>query len=60
GFGRMSAWVTPDELARLMGEVDRRCDEMVDDAIRGGWFEGVDAHRADVGAGQHGSSRGGL
>jgi hypothetical protein len=44
----MSAWITPDELARLMGEVDRRCDEMVDDAIRGGWFEGVDAHRADA------------
>jgi hypothetical protein len=44
----MSARLTPDELARLMGEVDRRCDEMVVDAIRGGWFESVEAHRADA------------
>jgi hypothetical protein len=48
GVGRMSAWLTPDELARLMGEVDRRCDEVVVDAIRGGWFESVEAHRADA------------
>jgi hypothetical protein len=41
GFGRMSVWVTPDELARLIGTVDERCDEMVIDAIRGGWFESV-------------------
>ena len=48
GVGRMSAHLTPDELARLMSEVDRRCDEMVVDAIRGRWFEGRDAHRADA------------
>jgi hypothetical protein len=48
GVGRLSARLTPDELARLLCEVDRRCDEMVDDAIRGGWFEGRDAHRADA------------
>jgi hypothetical protein len=48
GVGRMSAWLTPDELARVMGEIDRRCDEMVVDAIRGGWFESVEAHRADA------------
>jgi hypothetical protein len=48
GHGRVSATMTPDELARLMGEVDRRCDEIVEDAIRGGWFESRDAHRADA------------
>src|SRR2546423_563143 len=34
GVGRLSATMTPDELARLMGEVDRRCDEMAVDARR--------------------------
>lgn len=48
GVGHMSARLTPDELARLMNEVDRRCDEVVVDAIRGRWFEGRDAHRADA------------
>jgi len=48
GLGHLSATMTPDELARVMGEVDRRCDEMVVDAIRGGWFEGRDAHRVDA------------
>jgi hypothetical protein len=48
GVGHVSARLTPDELARLMNEVDRRCDEMVVDAIRGSWFEGRDAHRADA------------
>ena len=40
--------MTPGELARFMGEVDRRCDEIVEDAIRGGCFESRDAHRADA------------
>ena len=48
GVGHLSARLTPDELARLINEVDRRCDDMVDDAIRGGWFEGREAHRADA------------
>lgn len=48
GVGWLSARLTPDELARLVGEMDRRCDEMVTDAIRGGWFDGRDAHRADA------------
>ena len=48
GVGHMSARLTPDDLARLMNEVDRRTDEMVVDAIRGSWFEGRDAHRADA------------
>jgi Domain of unknown function (DUF222) len=48
GVGRLNAWLTPDELGRLMGDVDRRCDEMVVDAIRGGWFESREAHRADA------------
>jgi hypothetical protein len=48
GVGHLSARLTPDELARLMTEVDRRCDDMVEDAIRGRWFEGREAHRADA------------
>ena len=48
GVGHVSARLTPDELARLVAEVDRRRDEMVVDAIRGGWFEGLEAHRADA------------
>jgi uncharacterized protein YbjQ (UPF0145 family) len=48
GVARMSQRTTPDELGRLMAEVDRRCNEIVDDAIRGGWFEGIEAHRADA------------
>jgi hypothetical protein len=48
GVGHLSARLTADELARLMTEVDRRCDEMVVEAIRGRWFEGREAHRADA------------
>src|SRR5438270_1035126 len=48
GVGRLSATMTPDALARFLGEVDRRCNDIVDDAIRGGWFESRDAHRADA------------
>jgi hypothetical protein len=48
GFGRLSVWATPDELARFDAEVGRRCDEIVEDALRGGWFESVEAHRLDA------------
>jgi len=48
GVGRLSARLTPDELARLVTEIHRRSDEMVVDAIRGGWFENVEVHRADA------------
>ncbi|MGH9011374.1 MAG: DUF222 domain-containing protein [Acidimicrobiia bacterium] len=48
GVGRMSFRGTPDDLARLMNEVDRRSDQVVEDAIRGGWFESWEAHRADA------------
>jgi hypothetical protein len=40
--------MTPDDLARVMNEVERRCDDLVVDAIRGGWFEGRGAHRLDA------------
>lgn len=48
GYGRVSAWVTPDDLARIDGEVDRRYVDIVEDAVRGGWFESVEAHRLDA------------
>src|SRR5438105_1555269 len=48
GFGRLSAWVTPDQLAAFDAEVGRRTDEIVEDAIRGGWFESLEAHRLDA------------
>jgi hypothetical protein len=48
GFGRASLWLTPDRLAAVDAEVDRRTDDLVDDAIRGGWFESVEAHRLDA------------
>src|SRR5581483_8909474 len=48
GVGHLSARLTPDDLTRVMNEVERRADELVVDAIRGGWFEGRGAHRADA------------
>ena len=48
GVGHVSARLTPDELARVNSEVERRYDQLVEDAIRGGWFEGRDAHLADA------------
>ena len=48
GVGHVSARMTPDDLARVMNEVDRRADELIVDAIRGGWFEGRGAHRLDA------------
>jgi hypothetical protein len=40
--------MTPDELARVMGEIDRRCGDIAEDAIRGRWFESWEAHRVDA------------
>jgi hypothetical protein len=48
GMGHLSTRLTPDDLARVMNEIERRCDDLVVDAVRGGWFEGRDAHRADA------------
>jgi hypothetical protein len=46
--GRLSATMTPDELARVMHEIDRRCGDIAEGAIRGRWFESWDAHRVDA------------
>jgi hypothetical protein len=46
--GRLSATMTPDDLARVMSEIDRRCGEIVEGAIRGRWFESWEAHRVDA------------
>jgi hypothetical protein len=47
-IGRLSARMTPDELARVMNEIDRRCGSIVEGAIRGRWFESWEAHRVDA------------
>ncbi|MCA1846868.1 MAG: hypothetical protein LC792_27475, partial [Actinobacteria bacterium] len=46
--GRLSATMTPDELARVMNEIDRRCGDIVELAVRGRWFESWEAHRVDA------------
>jgi hypothetical protein len=46
--GRLSAVMTPDELARVMNEIDRRCGKIAEGAIRGRWFESWEAHRVDA------------
>src|SRR6185295_7071604 len=43
--GRLSARMTADELALVMSEIDRRCGDIAEGAIRGRWFESWDAHR---------------
>ena len=48
GVGRFSAMMTPDELARFMATLDARTDDIVVDAIRGGWFESREAHGVDA------------
>jgi hypothetical protein len=48
GAVRVSARLTADEGARLLAEVDRRRDEMVVDAVKGRWFESLEAHRVDA------------
>ena len=46
--GRMSFWGTPDELARVMADIDRRTGVIAEGAIRGRWFESWNAHRVDA------------
>ncbi len=46
--GRMSFRGTPDELARVMAEIDRRTGVIAEGAIRGRWFESWNAHRVDA------------
>jgi hypothetical protein len=46
--GRLSATMTPDELARVINEIDRRCGDIAEGAIRGRWFESWEAHRVDA------------
>jgi len=48
GIGRLSATMTPDELARVMGEIDRRAGDIMEGAVRGRWFESWEAHRLDA------------
>ena len=44
----LSARLTPDEGAQLLTELDGRCREIAGEAKAGGWFESLDAHRADA------------
>ena len=46
--GRMSFRGTPDELALIMAEIDRRTGAIAESAIKGRWFENWDAHRVDA------------
>ncbi|MCA1843049.1 MAG: 13E12 repeat family protein, partial [Actinobacteria bacterium] len=48
GVGHFSAAMTPDELARLMAGLDARTTDIVEDAIRGRWFESREAHSVDA------------
>lgn len=48
GFARLSIRGTPDEIARFDAEVERRLGGMVEEALRGGWFETMEAHRFDA------------
>jgi hypothetical protein len=46
--GHLSATMTPDALAQVMNAIDGRADDIVEDGIRGGWFERYEAHRVDA------------
>ena len=48
GVGHVSARLTTDALARFMNEVERRCSDIMVDAVKGRWFEGREAHLADA------------
>jgi hypothetical protein len=48
GAVHLAARLTPDEAAQLLAEVDARRDDMIADALRGGWYENLHAHRADA------------
>ena len=47
-IGHMSFRGTPDQLALVMGEIDRRTGVIAEGAIRGRWFESWGAHRVDT------------
>jgi hypothetical protein len=48
GAGHLSAVMTPDELARIMANVNAHTDGIVADAIQGGWFESRESHSVDA------------
>jgi hypothetical protein len=48
GAGHFSAVMTPGELARLMAVLDAATDDIVADAIKGGWFENREVHSVDA------------
>ena len=48
GEGHFSAVMTPDELARWMAVINAATDDIVTEAIQGGWFENRDAHSVDA------------
>lgn len=48
GVGHFRADMTPDELARLMAQLDAGTNDVVADALRGGWFESREAHSVDA------------
>ena len=48
GEGHFSATMTPDELARWMAVLDAETNNLVGEAIQGGWFENRDVHSVDA------------
>jgi hypothetical protein len=48
GEGHFSATMTPDELARWMAVLQAGTNEIVAEAILGGWFENREAHSVDA------------
>ena len=48
GYGHINAVMTLDQLAVFDAEVQRHFDQIVGDAVRGGWFESTEAHRLDA------------
>lgn len=48
GVGHFSAAMAPDELARFMAGLNARTDDIVEEAIRGRWFESREAHSVDA------------
>jgi hypothetical protein len=48
GAVRLSARLTPDEGAWLLAAVDARQVDIIEEAMRGRWYENSDAHRVDA------------
>ncbi|MGH9042595.1 MAG: DUF222 domain-containing protein [Acidimicrobiia bacterium] len=48
GAMRLSVRYTPSEGACVLAAVDARRDEIIVEALRGGWYENPEAHRADA------------